>query len=220
VRGTILVLHGIRDSKLSSLASARGHVRRGYRVVILDSRGHGESTGPYLTYGVKEATDLHALVDHLESKGQLTRPLIVIGTSYGAATALQYAAGDARVAKVVAISAFASMRELIPAYLHWALGSFARVIPASSVQAAIRSAGNLAGFDPNRACARCVAARVRAAVLLIASRADERTPYQQSERLRDALGPRAVLRLIDHAQHVDVGRAPGVPETIASWLDL
>src|SRR6187431_1093032 len=30
-RGTVIILHGIRDSKATSLGSARGHVARGFR---------------------------------------------------------------------------------------------------------------------------------------------------------------------------------------------
>src|SRR5262245_4065073 len=43
-RGTVLMLHGIRDSKLQLVAGARRHAARGYRAVAVDSRGHGESS--------------------------------------------------------------------------------------------------------------------------------------------------------------------------------
>src|SRR5262245_5584397 len=39
-RGTVLLLHGIRDSKLRLVKAARAHVQRGYRAIAWDSRGH------------------------------------------------------------------------------------------------------------------------------------------------------------------------------------
>jgi pimeloyl-ACP methyl ester carboxylesterase len=218
-RGTIVMLHGIHDSKLSLLGGARAHAQRGYRVVPVDSRGHGESTGRFLTYGVEEAKDLVAIVDRLEQRGLLARPLAVVGSSYGAATALQHAASDTRVDKVVAIAPFASLREVVPAYLHWALGGFAQLVPSGWVNHVIGKAGRSAGFDPNQACPRCVASRIRGSVLLVASRDDERIPFQECVEIHKALGPRAQLILVDGARHVDTGNAPGVPEAVNHWLD-
>ncbi|HKP64744.1 MAG TPA: hypothetical protein VJV78_48740 [Polyangiales bacterium] len=77
-RGTIAVLHGIRASKLGELGSARAHARRGYRALILDSRGHGESSGRYLSYGVHESRDLVAVLDALQRRGLLAPPLYVV----------------------------------------------------------------------------------------------------------------------------------------------
>jgi uncharacterized protein len=218
-RGTILLLHGIRDSKLALVGSARAHVLRGYRAVAWDSRGHGESTGRFLTYGVEEALDMRALADHLERRGLLVPPLYVVGTSYGAATAVQYAALDPRVERLVAIAPFASLREVVPAYVHLFLGAASAFVPGFWVDKRIDDAARAAGFDPDRACPRCVAPRMRAEALVIASRADERIPYQQSVSIRDAIGARASLILIDGARHSGVGSAPGVADAVSRWLD-
>jgi pimeloyl-ACP methyl ester carboxylesterase len=219
LRGTIVILHGIRASKLHSLAAARRHVARGYRVVIWDSRGHGESTGRFLTYGVHEAEDLRLLLDRLTQLDWLARPLYLVGTSYGAATAIEYAARDPRVDKVVAITPFASLREVAPAYLHWMLGGAAQLIPAAWVDARIDEAGKIADFDPDHACPRCMAPTVRARVLIIASRDDERIPYAQVQGLVAAFQGRAQLMTVDSVGHVAVGAHHGVAEAVAHFLD-
>jgi pimeloyl-ACP methyl ester carboxylesterase len=218
-RGTILVLHGIHDSKLSSLASARSHARRGYRALVLDSRGHGESSGRFLTYGVEEAKDLRALVDELAERGLLAAPLLVLGSSYGGATAIQFAALDPRVEKVVAIAPFASLREVVPAYTRWVTGGIARLVPARWLNARIDRAARVAGFDPNQACPRCAAPRVRASALIIASTDDERIPWRQAQSIQRAFRAPAQLMLVHGAGHVGVGRAPGVAEAVERWLD-
>ena len=52
VRGTVFVLHGIRDSKESVRAWGERLASAGYRAVLVDLRGHGRSSGTFLSYGV------------------------------------------------------------------------------------------------------------------------------------------------------------------------
>jgi alpha-beta hydrolase superfamily lysophospholipase len=218
-RGTVLLLHGIRDRKLQLVPEARRHAARGLRAVAVDSRGHGESSGRYLTYGVEEAQDLAALVDELERRGLLARPLAVVGNSYGAATALLYAAIDARIDRVAALAPFASLRQVVRAYLGWVLGPPAAWVPGGVVDRLIDESAQRAGFDPDRACPRCVAPRIRAPVLLVHSRDDERIPWRHSVEIHDALKARKKLVLVAGVGHVRVARAAGVREEIQRWLD-
>jgi pimeloyl-ACP methyl ester carboxylesterase len=218
-RGTLLLLHGIRDRKLNQVGRARQHAARGHRVIAVDSRGHGESSGKYLTYGVEEARDLRALVDELARRGQLVRPLAVVGSSYGAATALQLAALDRRVERVVSLASFASLREVVPAYLEWLFGPPGRFIPRGLVDELIDGASARAGFDADAACPRCVAPQIHAAVLLVHCRDDERIPWQHSATIAGALRARHELMLIDGAGHVGVGEGRGVATAIERWLD-
>jgi pimeloyl-ACP methyl ester carboxylesterase len=188
-------------------------------VLAVDSRGHGESTGAYLTYGVEEARDLRALLDELARRQLLARPLAVVGSSYGGATALQFAALDPRVDRVVAMASFASLREVVPEYLGWILGPAAGVVPSALVDELIDGACARAGFDADDACPRCVAPRIRASVLLVHSRDDARIPWQHSAAIAGALRARHELMLVDGAGHVHVGEAAGVPEAVERWLD-
>ncbi|HEY2748062.1 MAG TPA: alpha/beta hydrolase, partial [Polyangia bacterium] len=57
-RATIFVLHGIRDSKEGLRHWGEHLSEAGYRAILVDSRGHGHSTGDWLTYGVQESRDL------------------------------------------------------------------------------------------------------------------------------------------------------------------
>src|SRR5437763_1105812 len=68
-RATIFVLHGIRDRKENLRHWAEHLSEAGYRAVLVDSRGHGHSTGDWLTYGVQESRDLSQLVDALQLDG-------------------------------------------------------------------------------------------------------------------------------------------------------
>ena len=217
-RGTVLLLHGIRSTKQHFVARARQHTTRGLRAIVVDSRGHGESTGRYLTYGVEEARDLSRLTDTLEQRGLLAPPLSIVGTSYGAATALLLAAHDPRVARVAACAPFASLRQVVPAYLGWQLGPLARLVPSALVDELIDGAARQAGFDADDACPRCVAPRIKARVLLVHSRDDERIPFHHSLEIRDALRSAAELMLIDGVSHVATGSETAVMAKIDNFI--
>ena len=65
VRGTVLVVHGIFGRSITMLHTAHRLAAAGYRAVLVDLRGHGRSTGEYLTYGKQEARDLSQVVNEL-----------------------------------------------------------------------------------------------------------------------------------------------------------
>jgi alpha-beta hydrolase superfamily lysophospholipase len=217
-RGTILMLHGIRSDKRNLVGGALGHTARGLRAIAIDSRGHGESAGRYLTYGVEEALDLVQLVDALEQRGLLAKPLSVVGSSYGGATALQYAARDPRVDRVVALAPFASLREVVPAYIAWKLGPLALLVPSALIDDLLDGATGQAAFDADAACPRCVAPAIQASVLLIHSRDDERIPWQHSAAIQKALRSPVELMLVDGADHVSTGNGTAVATKIDRFL--
>ncbi|GAB5540381.1 MAG: hypothetical protein SangKO_001410 [Sandaracinaceae bacterium] len=218
LRGTLLVLHGIGDDKRSLLSTARGHAARGFRTLVVDSRGHGESSGRYLTYGVEESRDLRALVDVLEAESLLRRPLIVLGTSYGAATAVQYAALDERVDSTIAVAPFHSLVEVVPAYVEWMLGPLEALVSAELLTDVIEASGRRAHFDPAAASPFLAAGRIRAPVRIIHSRDDERIPVAHARAIAARLVDGELVE-IDGASHNETGSADGVSATIAAWLD-
>ena len=217
-RGTVVLLHGIRDNKTSLVRRARTHAARGFQTVAVDLRGHGESSGRYLTYGVEDAKDIRALVDEMRRLDLLRPPLAVVGTSYGAGTALQYAALDPRVKAVVAIAPFASLREIVPDYIRWMFGDLSALVPPGFVQGIVDNSGDVAGFDPDEACPRCAAQTVTAPVLLVHSRDDERIPFGHSMAIKQALPDTAQLMLRDGPGHNATGGAPGVQPAVHAWL--
>src|ERR1700693_4204971 len=52
---SVLVLHGISDSRAGVMGLARLFVENRYAVLATDNRGHGESGGEIATYGLREA---------------------------------------------------------------------------------------------------------------------------------------------------------------------
>ncbi len=204
---TVLVLHGIRGTKVPMLPLGRKLASEGWRAVLVDHRGHGGSTGAHLTYGVHESADLIALVDQLEARGELVGPLAVHGTSYGAATALLYAAGDPRVEAVVAIAPFASLREVVPSYIERVIGPLAALVPGAWVNDVIDRAGERGAYDPDAACPACAAPHVRGAVFLAHGDADRRIPPWNGARIAEGHDRVTDRRVYPGALHDTVAAA-------------
>jgi pimeloyl-ACP methyl ester carboxylesterase len=200
-RGTVFVLHGIRDAKQSLLGWTRMLAASGYRAVSVDLRGHGRSTGDILSYGIQESRDLVQVLDAMHEEQLVAGPVGVMGHSYGAATAIQWAARDPRVCAVIAVAPFASLREVVRGY--------ARIpLPESFVRRALARAAARGGFDPDEASPVTAITRTRAAVLLVHGRTDMQVPAWHSERICAARPDGTELLLVDGAGHNGVAGSP------------
>jgi pimeloyl-ACP methyl ester carboxylesterase len=103
---TIFVLHGYLMNKETMAGWAFFLAQAGYRVVLVDLRGHGQSTGDTVSFGKNETEDFRQLLDYLTAHGLCDDTVGVIGYSYGADLALHWAAHDSRVRAVVAIAPY------------------------------------------------------------------------------------------------------------------
>jgi uncharacterized protein len=196
-RATVFVLHGIRDSRASMIGWGEMIAQAGMRAVLVDLRGHGRSTGDVLSYGVFDAHDLSLVLDALEARGERVGKVGVLGVSYGAATAIEWAGADPRVEAVVAIAPFESLARVIPGYTPIPL-------PDLFVRGALAAAGRRGGFDPAHASPIDAIAATRAPVLLIHGRADERIPVWHSEDLRAKAPDHVELVEIDGETHESI----------------
>jgi len=102
-RGTMVYLHGA-DNRSSATGIIERFGRQGFDVVAYDSRAHGESGGEVCTYGYFEKEDLHRVLDTVGGA------IVLLGTSLGAAVAIQEAAHDPRVSAIVAVETFSDLR--------------------------------------------------------------------------------------------------------------
>jgi pimeloyl-ACP methyl ester carboxylesterase len=81
----VVLLHGLSATRRNVVQGSRALVKRGYRLISYDARGHGESQpGPSYEYS-DLVGDLEAVLDELE----LER-MALVGSSMGAATAMAF----------------------------------------------------------------------------------------------------------------------------------
>ena len=85
--GVIVLLHGIRGSRLSMVDRARLLHNHGYATVLIDLQAHGESSGDTITVGHLEKHDVRAAVEFARHEHPNER-IGVIGVSLGGAAAV------------------------------------------------------------------------------------------------------------------------------------
>ena len=206
-RGTVVYLHGIADNRGSSAGAVDRFTREGFDVVAYDSRRHGDSGGEVCTYGFLEKRDLRRVVDGLPPG-----PVVLMGTSLGAAVALQEAAADPRITSVIAAEAFSDLRTVATERAPWFL-------PPPVVRKAFQVAEQRGGFLVDAVSPMEAARAIRAPVLLIHGADDRETPPAHSQRIFEALaGPRRLL-LVPGAGHNQSLNAPAVWVDVERWVE-
>lgn len=204
--GTVIYLHGVADNRGSARGAIDHFGRQGFDVLAFDSRAHGSSDGEMCTYGYWEARDLGAIVD-LADDG----PVVLLGTSLGAAVALQYAPDDSRVRAVIAAETFSDLRTVATERAPWFFT--AGVIDRAFVLAEARAQFQVAAVSPAAA-----AARIRVPVLLIHGADDVETPPAHSQRVFAALaGPKRLLLVHGAGHNQSLGGEAWA--AIDGWLD-
>jgi pimeloyl-ACP methyl ester carboxylesterase len=110
-RRVIVVMHGYRGEKSDVLGMSTALWRAGFNVLLFDFRGRGRSARAPFSMGLWETADLAAAMDWVSRRVPGSR-LGLLGYSMGGVVAILGGA-DARVAAIVADSAFGSQREVL-----------------------------------------------------------------------------------------------------------
>lgn len=204
-RGTIVYLHGVADNRASSLGAAR-LTERGFDVVAYDSRAHGNSGGDACTYGFYEKQDLRRVIDVID-RG----PVVVIGSSLGAAVALQAAAEDDRIRGVVAAESFSDLRTI-------ALERAPGILTKRAIEKAFTIAEAQGRFSVDQVSPVRAASHIKVPVLLLHGALDRETSPAHSKRIFDALAGEKRLTVVPGAGHNQALRASTWTE-IEAWIE-
>ena len=191
-RGTVIYMHGMGDSRRSSVSIADHFVRAGFDVLAYDSRAHGESGGEACTFGVYEKQDLARVMAGIKA-----RPIVLLGNSLGAAVSLQAAAQSPDVAAVVSVSVFSDLRRV-------ARDRAPFFASEGNIRDAFAIAEQEGHFRFEDASPVTAARHIKIPVLVIHGAEDDDTRPVHSQRVFEALaGPRQLI-LVPGAGHNDV----------------
>lgn len=220
--GTVIILPGWGTPKALRLGSALDFANHGYRVVLVDLRGQGDSNGKYVTYGLVEHEDVTQLITALEARGLVSGKLALFGISEGAVTALDTAAEDPRVDGVIAVAPFTSFFTAMRGIGNDFVPLLSDIISNHELHEALRLADkrtqqNLADSDPQPR-----VHEIRAPVLYIAGGDDDVAPGKGVASLAAAT-PHAQFLELPRYTHMDsavaTGRiAPLALQALQSWL--
>jgi pimeloyl-ACP methyl ester carboxylesterase len=153
-----------------------------------------------------EKNDLHRVLDTMADG-----PVVLLGTSLGAAVAILEAADDQRVATVVAAETFADLRTVATERAPF-------FFTASTIRKAFQLAAERGRFDIDAVSPERAAARITVPVLLVHGAADVDTRPEHSQRVFRALRAPKQLMIVPGARHNESLR-PDVWPAVENWID-
>ena len=215
-RGTVFLLHGYGLAEFAMVPWAWRLAGDGWRCVLVDLRGHGQSTGKTIYYGLTEARDLSQLLDALAAQDQLAPPVAVVGESYGAALALRWKSVDPRVGRVVAIAPYGVLSNAV-------LNGrrvYASLMPRMLIRAGLEQLPVVLGVQAEDLDTTTVLARHPVSALFITGSKDDLIPPAEVRAQLALASPGSALIEVSGARHETVTYYFDelVPPVLA-WLD-
>jgi dipeptidyl aminopeptidase/acylaminoacyl peptidase len=183
----LILVHGMNSSRT---AEFDGHFaefgaamqRQGFTVLMIDLRGHGQSSNARFTFGITEKQDIISSVNWLESQGFKTGKIGVLGVSMGAASAIRATAEDSYIGALVIDSAFAKVYPIIQT--HWQSDSG---LPNIFLPSTMMFGHLLTGYDLTSSQPVTQIAQISPRpILIIHSVADPYTPVSNADQLKSA----------------------------------
>ena len=210
---TLVVLHTLGRTREDMLSLALPLWRKGFALLLIDLRGHGESDGDHFTYGYHEWRDVAAAIDYLVGRQDGCGDRVaVLGASAGGAVAIAAAARDKRIRALVSIASFADLDRIVSRRAWW--------VPGFWVQRALRKAERIADFSVRETSPVRNLARVACPTLIVHGDADRYVPFADAEELYDVAHCPKELFVIPGADHGSMFARGGdaLIDTIASFV--
>lgn len=214
-RGVVILMHGVRATRLSMLNRARFLHAAGHTVLLFDFQAHGETEGDVISFGVLESRDAAAAVTYVRGRFPDKR-VAVIGSSLGGAAAL-LGDGPIQVDALVLEAVYPTIEEALENRLAMRLGRpGALLAPLFLWQLKPRlgvASGDLRPIDRID--------EVECPLLIINGSRDRHTTPQQARALYQRAPEPKSLWIVEGAAHVDLDRfaGPRYEERILSFLE-
>ena len=196
-KGVVLLLHGIRESRLRMLDRARFLYHVGYSIVMIDFQSHGESTGETITMGVLEKHDVQAAID-FAANAHPHEKIAVLGVSLGGAATLLSNPKD--IDSIILESVFPTIRNAVHNRVNARLG-IASYLPAEILLFQLHSR---LGIDAEEIRPIDALPKVNCPVFIMSGDADPHTTADETRTMYEAVTARKKMWLVKGAAHVDL----------------
>ncbi|BDD06851.1 alpha/beta hydrolase [Aureibacter tunicatorum] len=206
IKGTIILLHGIRSSKkhFKDLWSRLADL--GYNSIALDLRAHGDSEGQHCTFGAKEKKDISSLIDNLLMNPRIDKNIGIWGQSLGGAIALQVLAYDKRIKFGIVESTFSDLKSIIHDYFEYHAGFNIKYLTNFLIQ----RSGEIAGFDPDAVIPLEDCKNIEQPILLVHGNKDQRISIKYAQmNFTNIISNLKEFLEIKNANHLNVWRIGG-----------
>ncbi|WP_162250832.1 alpha/beta hydrolase [Pelomonas sp. Root1217] len=196
--GVVLLLHGVRGSRLEMLERARWLQREGIGSLALDLPSHGESSGDRISFGRREALGVQAALGWLRERLPEER-LGAIGVSLGGASLL-FAERQPELDALVLESVYPTITDAVQDRLVKRLGpAGAWAAPLLLLQIPLRLGLGVHELRPIEAIKD-----VRAPLLVASGTEDRSTRWVETEQLFAAAPEPKTLAAVPGAGHEDL----------------
>jgi uncharacterized protein len=199
-KGAIILMHGVRDSRLSLLDRARFLSAAGYSVLLFDFQAHGESKGEQITFGYLESRDAQAAVKFVH-ENLPEEKIGVIGISLGGAATL-LAEPQLEINAVVLELVYPDINHAIQNRLHHYLNFVGDAITPLFIMQLQPRLG--LSTDQLRPITRI--GNIKAPKLIIAGSEDKHTLLSESQQMYKSAQEPKELWIVNGAQHQDIYR--------------
>ena len=190
VVGNIVLLHGLGNRKENMLPIAERFAAAGFRVIVPDLPGHGDSPLRHTEFGhgsFERSLPQRVLDDVTNRLGLPAQPALLWGYSMGGAYAVHAAAeAPGRWHGVVVVSSFDRLDRVVQAHLSRQMGSLAAIYQPS----AARLAHWLGSPDMNAVQPVALGARLTLPVMMIHGDQDTTIDQSRGRALFDAIASR------------------------------
>ena len=179
--------------------------KHGWNVLQVDQRGHGESEGKTVTFGIRERYDCLDWVRWAVRRFGEDTPIFLLGVSMGASTVLMASGMDLpeQVKGIWADCGFSSAEEVLRHTIR------RRRMPEKAAFLAARLGGKLfGGLDLREYSALEAVKQAKVPILLIHGEADTMVPCEMAHALKEACAAPVTLLTV-----------PGAPHGISYYVD-
>ena len=117
----VICFHGYTSEGLADYGSISNYyLKRGYRMLVVDARAHGQSEGTYIGFGCKDRFDALRWIGWMIKKAGENVQILLHGDSMGGATVLMASGLELpkQVKGIVSDCAFTSAKEVFTHVLH------------------------------------------------------------------------------------------------------
>ena len=170
----------------------------GVNILLVDQRGHGESQGRTITFGVKERYDCLSWINYIIDRFGRDTEIMLMGISMGAATVLMASGLDLpeNVKGIAADCGYSSPKEILCSV------SEQMKLPSKLTYPLMRLAAKwFGGFDPEESSAAQAVRNCRVPVLIIHGDDDRFVPCWMSNVIYDACASEKELVIVPKAGH-------------------
>lgn len=186
----VVLVHGKDGCRGSELRSSTRLLvdrlaARGFSVLAIDLRGHGESGSARLTYGIDERRDVLGAIDWLLARGYAPGRIGVLGASMGGASAIGAAREESAIGALVTDSAYADFNEMMETRFRDLSGLPRLFLPGGRLVARALT-GHRLGAECPLEHARSL--RERLPLLVIHAQHDPFVPVEHAHRLASVSG--------------------------------